>query len=126
MGKYIGLFKLLTFSIFHLLVTPPNAKRCSGEETPGDNCIREISEERGLQYLQPPHLQGLWKDFPQGKNEYNCVLLISLTFSRPMACPAIPALGCADSRKAFHRSASSMNISYIWSELFTCSKSKER
>ena len=24
MGKYIGLFKLLTFSIFHLLVTPPS------------------------------------------------------------------------------------------------------
>ena len=93
MGKYIVLFKLLTFSIFHLLVTPPNAKRCSGEETPGDNCIRKISEERGLQYLQPPHLQGLWKDFPQGKNECNCVLLISLTFFQAYGLSSHPCSG---------------------------------
>ena len=37
MGKYIGFFKLLTFTIFHLLVTPPNTRphwiKCSTMQT---------------------------------------------------------------------------------------------
>ena len=87
-------------------------------EDDDDSAVKNNKQRKKASNVQPNRLtcQDCGKTFHK-VNECNCVLLISPF--RPMAYPAIPALGCADSRKAFHRSASSMNIiSYILFERF--------